>query len=123
LRELLVFFFLGSLASAAPPPEIVSPPMTADELTYEVLFTRVLQPRCLSCHCPDITCDANDYLFTPYQNLLATKLWQPPAAMSRVIKAVTRTDKHRMPPPNAGSPLSEDDVDLIARWIDAGNPP
>ena len=90
--------------------------------SYSTLKSAILDSKCLSCHCADVTCEANLVLFSPYQNLIDGKLWLAPAAQSRVIRALTRTDKHRMPPPASSDALPADEIAAIAQWIDAGNP-
>jgi hypothetical protein len=108
-------------------------PISAMPVTYETLLTKILQPKCLMCHTekpPVGEEDAADFLFTPYAAIVGDpsmdRQWAAPGAGSRVVKFLTRTDDKRMPPPDApgavANPLSQDEVDFIIKWIDAGRP-
>ena len=99
-------------------------PIEKMPLNYETLKTKILGPRCVSCHCAGTTCDANTILFEPYQSLVSDPFpkWSAPAATSRVLRSITRTDKFRMPPPTDSIPLTTMEIDFITRWINAGKP-
>lgn len=109
-------------------PECVSvapnPPIDDLPLNYQTLKSKILDPRCSKCHCPESDCQANLVLFEPYGNLEndPQTRWSSPASQSRVIRALTRADKFRMPPPGDSDPLPVDYIDFITRWIDAGRP-
>jgi hypothetical protein len=108
-------------ARPTPAPE---PPLSLAPLTYETALNRILKPKCLRCHNLDSTSDAVGTLFFPYEELASHRgLWRKPGANSKFAHLVTREDDERMPPTNSTiAPLSEEELDFMVRWIDAGIP-
>lgn len=95
-------------------------------LNYETLYKDIVEPRCQSCHSE--TGSAKGMPFWPYSTLKLTenlRRWTAPekgtSKDSQVYRAITRTTKRRMPPPPY-DPLTQDQIEFIVRWIDAGNP-
>lgn len=98
-------------------------PIDQMPLNYQTLLTQILQPRCVQCHNPGDDSDASQILFTPYANLIKGGRWTSPAAQSKVVQLLRSTNlDERMPPPEAGDALPEDQIRFIERWINAGNP-
>jgi len=93
-------------------------------LTYATFLSQILQPRCLHCHNPQGTdSDAAQVLLFPYATLLKHKSWFPEnIEQSKLIKMITRTDEYRMPPPEDGAPLSNEEIQFIRQWLLAGHP-
>lgn len=91
-------------------------------LNYQTLQSRILARYCTRCH--HVGGKGQAVLFEPYATLIADNhlRWEAPAATSKIIRALTRNDRHRMPPPGDGEALTQDEVDFIGRWIDAGKP-
>ena len=93
-------------------------------LNYQTLKVNLIDVKCLGCHniasTPEL-CRAN---FETYENLIddCRGVWDPPGISSIVHRALTRGGKNRMPPPRVGPALSDDEIDFIVRWIDAGRP-
>lgn len=99
-------------------------PIEKMPLNYQTLLSKVLQPRCIKCHNPDgEDLEAAGILFYPYNEILKRpKLWAGPGAKAKVVKYLIRNDEDRMPPPESGNPLSQEEVNFFVRWIDAGLP-
>lgn len=118
---------LPECASAAPsptdPPTSTPPPSTPPALTYDNLVKNILQPYCISCHNANGSGDAKLILFYPYSEFeKGIRRWKAPGNTSKIVKIVTKTGSGRMPPLSTGNGLSNDEVDFIVRWIDAGYP-
>lgn len=105
--------------SLPPPPE---KPVSEWPLNYQSLQSRILAPRCSRCH--SVGGRASSVLFEPYATLIADnhKRWEAPGLKSKIVKTLTRPDKFRMPPSGEGQALSDEEVDFIVRWIEAGKP-
>lgn len=109
--------------STEPTPPVVEPPLAQMPLTYQTLLTKILQPKCLSCHNPDGSdIMATETLFYPLSEIQGSRRWKGPGAESGIVKILMRNDDERMPPPEAEPALSKEEVDFIIRWIDAGQP-
>jgi hypothetical protein len=100
------------------------PPILDMPLNYQTLKSEILDPVCWRCHNADSESSAKSILFDPYSELMSDPVqrWSSPAAQSKIIRSVTRNDKHRMPPPTEGDALTSDEIEFIVRWIDAGKP-
>jgi hypothetical protein len=118
----------GSLSACQNLPDAPSTgpgdkPISEMPLTYQTLVSRILQPKCLRCHndkSEDI--EAAGVLFYPYQEILnRPHLWETPGAESKIVHSLTNEDQDEiMPPPQDSGPLSQDEVEFVIRWIDAG---
>ncbi len=115
-----------SIGSVTPPPII---PIELMPLNYETLNTRILQKKCLSCHTSDSKNDAKDYPFYPYQALIDEAQsgleWAPPAIKNKVYRDITAPDgdDNLMPPPESKQArLTQEEINFIVRWVDAGRP-
>lgn len=97
-------------------------PLPNVALNYDNLVKYILRPKCMGCHNPKDSSDASTTLFYPYSEIAADSHWDPPAAASKLYNVITRADADRMPPPETGAALTKDEIDFIARWIDAGRP-
>jgi uncharacterized membrane protein len=118
---------LSACRSLVEEPVII--PIALAPLTYETLKTRILQKRCLTCHRADLKpndpeIEAASFLFYPYSEIVGRpRIWAAPAEQSKIINMVTRRDSKQMPPDDSNVPvLTDDEVDFIKRWIDAGKP-
>jgi hypothetical protein len=101
------------------------PPLTDSPLNYQIAFDRILRPKCVKCHNPEDESDASVILFFPYNEIIkGERRWMTPGRTSKVIISVTRKDEDIMPPPppEGGEPLTNDEIDYLIRWIDAGKP-
>lgn len=110
----------GDTAGGAPGVK----PIGEEALTYQTFLTRILQPKCMSCHSPGGDPEASGILFYPYSELKSHKrLFTGPGKKSKFVRLVTRRDGNQMPPPEATvAPLTQEEVDFAIRWIDAGLP-
>lgn len=105
------------------PPE-TNLPIEKMPLTYQTLLTKVLQPKCLKCHNPDYEdVEAAGILFYPYSEITKRpRLWSAPGAKSKIVRVLTKDDESRMPPPEDGAPLSNEEIQFVIKWLDAGAP-
>jgi len=96
----------------APPPAVNGP-------TYDKEIVRLFQAHCQSCHHPG---DIAPFSLTNYDD-----------AKANALKIKLKTQAHEMPPwkpsPDCGNfadaqsrTLTSGEIDLIARWVDAGAP-
>jgi mono/diheme cytochrome c family protein len=96
-----------------------------------VSFTREIRPilagKCLHCHGPDaatreaeLRLDVEQEAKTPRQGVPAIAPGDPPA--SELWRRITATDDSRMPPPDQPRQLSNEEIELLERWIAAGAP-
>lgn len=104
-----------------PPPGGEGPvlePLPADP-SFADIRKRILKPSCLECHSPGGEAE-DDPL--DYDSLLADELVVPgDVDRSKIIRAVTRTDKKRMPPLKDGyGPLSPEKLEMLRNWIARG---
>lgn len=104
------------------PIEPPLPPLADAPLNYDTLITRVVRPRCMNCHNPDDKTEAAATLFFPYGEIAGNRRWKAPGQTSGIVRIMRKTDDTRMPPPEDGPALSEEEISYIARWIDAGLP-
>lgn len=115
-----------TVASVPECPQNQGPSIPIDRLplNYQTLKNEILLPRCIHCHNASDTTDAGAILFSPYSELrLGERRWSIPAAQSKVVRLLRSTDvEERMPPPESGVALDEDEIQFIERWIDAGKP-
>lgn len=99
-------------------------PIAQMPLNYQTLRDRIIVRRCQQCHNPTDQTDAGVILFSTYADLMdGEHRWSEPAAESKVVRLLRTEDlEERMPPPEAGAALAEDEIQFIERWIDAGKP-
>jgi len=88
----------------------------------------LLSDRCFACHGPDakkrkarLRLDTREGMLAERQERAAVRPGEP--ARSEILRRVSADDgDERMPPEDAGPPLTEKEIDLLRRWIDAGAP-
>lgn len=110
-----------------PPPgpgeePLPTPPVEANpvvvEPTWDSIYTHIIEPKCVKCH--QAGEKAEDYpltdraYVTDEANMLV-KAGRPDE--SDIYTAITRTDKHMMPPPKSGITLSDHEKEAIRIWI------
>jgi uncharacterized membrane protein len=115
------FFVFGHQGSGP----MVGIPMSADAASHEpIAFDRVqpiFEQRCVKCHAGQ---DAAEGLrLTSYQEVMAgteeEKVVVPGQPdESELVKRITGASEPRMPLDQ--EPLSDDEIDLIVQWIEAG---
>lgn len=109
--------FLLILASLAP----VAGPAVADELSFNRDVRPILSDACFYCHGPDaahreaglrldVEEEAKDYAVVP-GDLDASEL---------VARITAEDPDMQMPPPESGKQLTEDQIELLKKWIDQG---
>src|SRR5918993_4988119 len=94
-----------------------------------VSFTRevlpILSNNCFACHGPDEQQRKTKFHFDTREGAFAKRGVIEPgkAAESLLIEMVTHPDpKQRMPPPESGHTLTDTQISVLRRWIDAGAP-
>lgn len=86
----------------------------------------ILSDRCFACHGPDeATREADlrlDQAASAVEDRGGYQAIRPgdSAASDLVSRVMSDDDDLRMPPPGFGEPLTEAEIDLLKRWIDAG---
>src|ERR687897_675998 len=85
----------------------------------------ILSNNCFACHGPDEQQRKTKFHFDTREGAFAKRGVIEPgkAAESLLIEMVTHPDpKQRMPPPESGHTLTETQISVLRRWIDAGAP-
>ena len=99
-----------------------------DTVDFNLHIKPVLSDRCFSCHGPDRNALKADLRLDLKEGALKKKLKSGGHAFvsgniakSEAFSRITSTDEERkMPPPESGLALSEQEVAMIAKWIDHG---
>jgi mono/diheme cytochrome c family protein len=95
-----------------------SPPASQKPATWEKVYKDILEPKCVACHRGRKI--SGGVRFDGYPVTLANVEPGHPEK-SNLWNQVSHVSKQRMPPEWLGeSPLSDDEVDLIKRWISEG---
>ena len=88
----------------------------------------ILAQNCLTCHGPDegsreagLRLDRRTDAVTRLESGLAA-IAPGDAAGSELIRRLTADESERMPPPDSGKSLTDAQVELLRKWIDAGAP-
>lgn len=125
---------IAECKNAAPgtTPELPVVPIELMPLNYDTLKTKILLPKCVICHNVEGRKGeekAARILFVPYAQIkfgTSAKMWKAPAQKSKVYDEVTYhfgQEDDGMPPNDSGmKKLTTEEIDFIARWIDAGKP-
>lgn len=122
---------VGSLGGACQqaPLEPVTPvdnlPILLKPLNYETLYQRIIQPKCLHCHNsgPTGDFDASLYHLSPFEDFVKEKnMLNVDPTQSKFMSVLTNDDDSRMPPPDDGPRLSEDEIAFVKKWLEAGFP-
>ncbi len=100
------------------PPNVT--PILLMPLNYQTLNSKILQPKCLLCHSP--SGEAKDLTFYPYNELAKLKEWNAPAISSAVVDEIMNKEDGMPPPETKLGSLTDDEVEFVKRWIDAGKP-
>ncbi len=92
-----------------------------------ISFNREIRPilaeRCFRCHGPDAHARKSELRLDVRDDAIQKAFTPGDAASSRLLHRITHDDlERRMPPPEMGDALTEDEIDLIADWIDEGAP-
>jgi hypothetical protein len=115
-----------------PPEPSTDPniPLKDAPLDYETLYSRIFQPKCTKCHWEGGESGAANLPVFPAERFVSHKTWfkkdedSPGGQQSKLIFAVTRTDREKMPPPpkpndpeGKDNTLTSEEVDYLNRWI------
>lgn len=96
---------------------------TPDErpVTLEVVALSVLAPSCGQVQCHSSTTRIQGYAFDTLAGAASAlrRLVGTSASRSKIIEVMRASGGERMPP---DAPLAEEDIQLVAAWIDAGSP-
>ncbi|MCB9073255.1 MAG: hypothetical protein H6623_06505 [Bdellovibrionaceae bacterium] len=114
---------IGSLPECVSSSPVDVVPISALPATYANLEAQILKPYCLHCHNPDSSdFEASAILLSPYDVLIAKKNLLKDGANSKLVKILKATDDDRMPPPEEGAGLTDEEIDFVIRWLEAGMP-
>src|SRR5688572_30119590 len=111
---LICLTVFASIAAAEPPAE------------KPVSFMRDVRPilakHCFKCHGPDEHDRKGDLRLDTQDAAFAANAFVPQKLdESEAFKRITSTEKdERMPPPDSAPPLSEEQIQVIRRWIEQG---
>jgi hypothetical protein len=117
---LIAWLWCATLGDAAPPPDASTP----TEEHFERHVRPLLVQRCHECHGPDsqwagLRLDSSAGLEAGGDGGPAVRPGD--AAASLLYQRLASDDPDfRMPPPDAGPPLTADQLQAVAQWIDAG---
>lgn len=114
----------GSEPIPSPSPSPSPIPEEPLKPTFTSLKKRVFESKCISCHSG--SSPRGDISFESLKDLLKSS--REPLKMeddgdpdtSGLVIAITRKDAKRMPPPNAGSALSDTEIEVIKKWVKEG---
>jgi len=126
-RSIFVGFILSLIAWSSLP---AAPVISADSLSFTRDIKGLLSNRCIRCHGPDAEARQGggedglrlDTFAGATEDLGGYAAIVPGEAhKSELIIRVSEKDADLvMPPPEAGEPLSADEVELLQRWINSG---
>ena len=123
-KSLLSFLFLLALLSQA----TAEPPAGPDDqrIDYGSTIAPLLSRHCLQCHGPDadqrqagLRLDSRRSAIDKL-NSGSTAIVPGQPLESELLKRVKSTGSDRMPPEDHGAPLSKDEIDKLAAWIQQG---
>jgi len=106
--------------TVAEQPPVAVTPILLMPLNYETLKTRILQQKCLSCHAEGA--DQSDLPFFPYSAISTQSEWSSPAEKSKVYEEIINKEDGMPPPESALPSLTDDEIEFVKKWIDAGRP-
>jgi hypothetical protein len=103
--------------------------LAAESIDYARDIQPLLSQRCYACHGPDeqareadLRLDRREELHQPSASGKRVVV-AGQAAASELLRRISAADADvRMPPPEAGNPLSAAEIELLTRWVDAGAP-
>lgn len=84
-------------------------PFRSEEITFQIVQTKVLNQQCLMCH-SKVGGNKGDINLETYEKVFEN------------LKSIRREVISRDMPDKPANPLTEAQIDLIIRWIDAGAP-
>ncbi|XZE54150.1 DUF1553 domain-containing protein [Planctomycetaceae bacterium SH139] len=92
-----------------------------DAIDFNRDIRPLLSDRCFACHGPDAEHRKADFRIDDPEAATDWAIVPGDAAASEVIARITSDDADLvMPPPELNKPLTEQEIDLLNRWIDAG---
>lgn len=95
----------------------------ASPISFNRQIRPILAERCFRCHGPDAQARESELRLDVRDDAIQKAITPGDATSSRLLHRITHDDPdRRMPPPEMGEALTEDEIDLIADWIDEGAP-
>jgi mono/diheme cytochrome c family protein len=96
-------------------------PLPSVEPKFDSIKSKIFSVRCISCHSAqgsahNVSLETRDDLVNSPRELVIPG--NPDE--SGLILSLERTDDKRMPPPKTGGALSQDEIQVIRSWIQAG---
>ena len=102
-------------------------PLSAQTVDFNREIRPILSNRCLACHGPDESKRESGLRLDDPE--IATKLLESgstaitpgdPAHSEMIARITSSDDSQRMPPAEFGKPLTQQEIDLLTRWIQQG---
>ncbi|QDU36021.1 Planctomycete cytochrome C [Maioricimonas rarisocia] len=104
---------------------LAGPAAAADSIEFNRDIRPILSDRCFACHGPDAATREADLRLDVREAALKDRGGYHAIApgdldASEVVARITSDGDDRMPPPDHAKPLSEDEKQLLTRWIEQG---
>ncbi len=105
---------------------VTLPPVAANQIDFNRDVRPILSDKCFSCHGPDTGSRQADLRLDERDDAIADRggyqvVVPRNPGESELIKRVRSNDEYeRMPPEDFGKSLTQDEVDILARWIEEG---
>jgi cytochrome c553 len=114
-------------AAVADQPAASTPQTTDQETDQAINFNRDIRPllsdRCFACHGPDAEHRQADLRLDIESEAKQYAIEPGSAANSLLVERITSDDPDMvMPPPEMAKPLTDEQIDRLRRWVDAGAP-
>ena len=122
LRMVFWLFVSVTVGSAAwGPGEARADDSAAEAIDFAGTIRPILSDKCFRCHGPDEDSREADLRLDVEQSAKENAIVAGQPDESLVLERVTSEDPdERMPPPDSGKSLTEDEIELIRRWIQQG---
>ena len=98
---------------------------TSRPVDFSVDIRPILAKRCFACHGPDHDAREADLRLDTQDGALEKRnkraaIVPGDSSASELFQRISRNDDQRMPPIDAGEPVSREEIELIRQWIDDG---
>lgn len=99
----------------------------ADDVSFQSDVLPILSNNCFKCHGPDVRArkgrpgfDSFENVTKPNRNGLIPVIPGKPGESEMIRRVSAGPGRYRMPPADAGPPLTPEQIDVLRRWIESG---